>query len=1521
MSSQMGGIGGGIGGGIARSLESFARGRKSRDPFEGMEEWELLRAAGGSDDMVEAQRLKERLYGETGLLASSEAIGIEQDQNEKKGIVSGVADFILRGGSASVGFLSGLAGMERVRKTSEGGEFLSDEERSVEGGLTLAFERFKQGITGEEQFRSADFGLLAYDRETAPTWERAVKATAGFVLDTALDPTTYMSMGGSIFGRVAGAKRVWGAARTKNRANVLEMIDTKNADELLDIVRRTPEKFGASTQKVAAELGEALRARGIEVTDNIARLNMKSITNILEKNPEMLRDFAADMVSANMAISYRGGSSWGLKGYLKSEFGDAGMQAYRALPLDIQGGIRMRVPFSSMGGRDPKVLFRIPGTEGLSALTNGTRDYLRNTIPGFRTLAADAAGGLGLTDKRVATAYYRSLHDTSRRVWGEWVPETGTIGWLDVQDAKRAFAEADNVLSEFTSKITSVYVKATHHVDKGRKLAKEEGKDFNELFYNGALIKRVSGRLGDDGSITPNQTIVDVFGKNPSPAQIEAYHAAVDLQTINQMVLDRGQHIWDGDHGRFLQALGMEGEYFPRIVKDMEQMLRNVKRRGKKKPDVLFDRDRFFTMFEDGNVANWLNNKQIADRFGDIFEIDPEKVMLAYMTAVTRSMRDEQITRNLIRAGIAFKGVPVRDALNADKVSEAARQVLLKMNARKAAAEQIDYVANPEDARQVYQALLGWRGLKQRVYTHYRPVTTKLSDDVAEAFVSIDGTRIERLAGPLGGFRVRGAKGKFLTETGEWGATARVFARRSDAQDTANNVLRDVRNRDYQDRAQELLDEFKSVIADDLKRLDELNPLSFQNLPLGKEEMEEHIVAIINVIRDLGEAKGFSFYSRPINGARYKELTSRSGLGVLGEATALDTKVRGGLVERWNNLGLLTPAALIDDVQRLGAARSEMSKFMTDFYLPFYAVQKSLMTSQRGPGYVVRNIIGGMWNAYLYGVKAKHWKGAAVVLSARNEAYDWAKKQWPEGDIRQADAAMKKFSELLEKRLGKSAGEEMFRYYQGFDRLQLGGRSIRSRTLGIRTTELYDNLPEDVVRALNDGNTSKFLNTLDYVGSRNRWAQFMTRQATESEDFLRFGSFLRGIDDYGFGDGGQLASMYTLGSQFDYTDLSKFERERLKLIMPFYTWSRNNIPLQFRAMLSEPGKVARAIRINDSLKDAFGEPGEEEPLPVWIRQNMGWQIRSDLVTGPMGDPLAFGLTVGEPLQDLNNIFGAPQEGVKNLVNWREVINSLNPAFATAVTAFTGVEQATGGRLPATEPAPPWAKPFVRAGMFGRVTPEGEEIVSARTLRVLRDTLAPFGAVERLAPQFFGNERYQRRVLSSWASTLFGVPLRTLDPFQTGAELRSRQNRMQSELKLALGDDWNLYTDWVAALVERGATAADMAIVRETVLGLAPNQDIASLSPDRIDYTAARETLEMLRRIERLQEIGISESVIRRVWENFEPRTDKQTGRGFYSQARQSVPEDVIAAAGLDISKIDRMSREELLAFLQQVSSR
>lgn len=1523
MSSLMGGgLGGGLsrglGGGLSGALRSFAFREEPSDPFEGLEEWQLLERAGAPEAEVERARLEAQTIGPRGVIPLAQQIGVEPP-DEKKGIITSFFDVMQRPQAAVTGFVTGLLGLERERVTADEGELLPDRNRTVEGGLGLAFERFVKGLSGEEQYRAADFGVLAYDRENAGLGERFVKSAAGFVLDVALDPITYMSMGGSIFGRVRGAQRVFGAAMTKNRAEVLSLVDKMHVNDVLKIIENTPGRYGASVSKI----GATLQQRG--VAGVTGKSSMETILKVLRANPAMQREIAGDMVAANMGMAYRGGSSWGLKGYLKDQFGDAGDDLYRMLPPDIQGGIRMRVPFSALGGKDPKVLFRLPGTERLSALTNGMRDYMRNTIPMVRSLGKETAGGVGLSDKRLASAYYRMQHETGRKVYGEWVPETGTIGWLDIQDTQKVFREVDDDITEFTGTIFNIYKKATKSISIGRKAAENAGVNFDEVFDK-ALNARVSGRLDESGKfIEANQSITEVFGQNYTEVEQAAYQAAVDMQAILQLVKDRAEFVWDGSLGgkRLFEALGEEGEYWPRVVDAMNEMLQaGPKRKGGKRPAFLFDRNRYFSFLNmDGTVGGYLTPLQVKQKYGEeVFQVAPEKVMMAYMTAVTRAMRDEQLTKSLIANGVAFRGTQVTE-LNVDAVMKAAVDVRNNMRLRQAAIAGIDTVTNPIDANRVFDAVRGWRGIGPRVYTRYTQVPQVADPNVAEAFRSLDNTTIERLASDVPAFRVVSPEGKYLSESGQWVSdpdAARLFGKQTDAQATADNVMSEARAIDYQDTAQELLDEFKSVIADDLARLDELNPFHHANFPTGRDAQDEYVAAVVGIIGQYANVKPSSFRSRPIVGAQYKELTSRSGLRQLGARTEEQTQVRGNLVARWNDLGLLTPAALVDDVQRLASIRESGGKFrrwLDDYYIPFYAVQKSLMTSQRGPGYVFRNIAGGVWNAYLFGVSGKHWKGSSVALIARNQAWANAKREFPDAPLSQADFATREFERILKERLGDKAGKEMFDNYQAFDRLQLGGRSIRARELGIRATELDRDIPEDVRRALLEGDRSKldYDNVTDYLANRNRWAQFMQRQATESEDYLRFAAFLRGVDDFGLGDGGHLAAMYVRASQFDYTDLTRFEREVLKMVMPFYTWARNNIPLQARALISEPGKVMKVLRFNEAMRDAFGEPGDEgEPLPVWLRANMSWQIRRDLVKGPGGDALTMGVLVGEPLVDINRMFGTPTEGLSNVVNWREAINSINPAFNTAVSASQGLELATGGRLPQTEPAPPWAEWF----RLGTVTPDGERVMSARLLRVLRDTIAPFGQAERLLPQFFGNERYQRRVLSSWASTLFGVPVSTLDPYQVGGELRAQQVAMQSELRRTLGEDWDLYTGFVRMLVDRGATANDMQIIREAVLGLGPNDSIASLPVERIDYTAARQTLDFLRRMESLQELGVPEETLRQLWENFEPQTDAE--RGVYAGKPQPLTEEQLAQYGLTPADIENMSPSQVREFLASV---
>jgi len=81
---------------------------------------------------------------------------------------------------------------------------------------------------------------------------------------------------------------------------------------------------------------------------------------------------------------------------------------------------------------------------------------------------------------------------------------------------------------------------------------------------------------------------------------------------------------------------------------------------------------------------------------------------------------------------------------------------------------------------------------------------------------------------------------------------------------------------------------------------------------------------------------------------------------------------------------------------------------------------------------------------------------------------------------------------------------------------------------------------------------------------------------------------------------------------FDYTELSDFERVVLKRAMPFFTWTRKNIPLQAEALLKQPAKFAGLEKGIASLETALvPEAPDERFLPQWMKDNYPMRVRKN----------------------------------------------------------------------------------------------------------------------------------------------------------------------------------------------------------------------------------------------------------------------------------------------------------------------
>jgi len=75
---------------------------------------------------------------------------------------------------------------------------------------------------------------------------------------------------------------------------------------------------------------------------------------------------------------------------------------------------------------------------------------------------------------------------------------------------------------------------------------------------------------------------------------------------------------------------------------------------------------------------------------------------------------------------------------------------------------------------------------------------------------------------------------------------------------------------------------------------------------------------------------------------------------------------------------------------------------------------------------------------------------------------------------------------------------------------------------------------------------------------------------------------------------------------FDYGDLTSFERDVMRLAMPFYTFSSKNIPLQVSKMMTEPGRLQWTARLYEGAWGQYDDSElKPEDLPAWLEDGLG----------------------------------------------------------------------------------------------------------------------------------------------------------------------------------------------------------------------------------------------------------------------------------------------------------------------------
>lgn len=220
------------------------------------------------------------------------------------------------------------------------------------------------------------------------------------------------------------------------------------------------------------------------------------------------------------------------------------------------------------------------------------------------------------------------------------------------------------------------------------------------------------------------------------------------------------------------------------------------------------------------------------------------------------------------------------------------------------------------------------------------------------------------------------------------------------------------------------------------------------------------------------------------------------------------------------------------------------------------------------PAYHSRNVVGNLWNNYFGGVLNPEVYGKAAKLQKAAASGRFAN---------QADEAV--WAAMRERGvigLGQYGGDF--------------ATSLADEVSGLKSFgSVAKDLAKNPVKALDPRTTNPVLQ----LG-------FRTGQALEEN--ARIAHFLNKVaKGASFDDAAKSVKKYL----FDYGDLSPFEQKIKDLAIPFYTWSRKNIPLQVEILLdpSQYGKLQKLNIVRHNIEYGTERP-DPRHVPDYIKNNV-----------------------------------------------------------------------------------------------------------------------------------------------------------------------------------------------------------------------------------------------------------------------------------------------------------------------------
>tara|TARA_R110002096_G_scaffold5273_1_gene24687 strand:- start:38 stop:4090 length:4053 start_codon:yes stop_codon:yes gene_type:complete len=248
----------------------------------------------------------------------------------------------------------------------------------------------------------------------------------------------------------------------------------------------------------------------------------------------------------------------------------------------------------------------------------------------------------------------------------------------------------------------------------------------------------------------------------------------------------------------------------------------------------------------------------------------------------------------------------------------------------------------------------------------------------------------------------------------------------------------------------------------------------------------------------------------------------------------------------------------------------------------------------------------------------------------------------------------------------------------------------------------------------------------------NAWLRGTRGAARITEQNARGALFIQSMLD---GMSGAEAAFNVKKHLFDYSELTDFEKNVMRNVIPFYTWMRKNLPLQMESILNNPAKYSNVAKVYLEFGGMTESMmGDDTPTPDYFSEQLALRL-----------PYNVGNQPTYIMPDLPYMDIGTAEGLLDYNTW---ISSAHPVARLAFEELRNIKSFTGA------PVESETKAREPLDLFG------VDISDVYTPRVEYAVEGLFPIVSRISS--LNKEANQGK--TDWERTLrsLGVPLRSVD---------------------------------------------------------------------------------------------------------------------------------------------------------------